>query len=135
MFNVIQIDHTADIGIEVTGDSMSEVFKGAVIGMSDLIVDTSSVEGLEEKMLRLENPDNGGLLVDLLTELLFLLDVESFIVSNVEIEYGPGEVVVRLMGDELDLNKHDVGMEIKAVTYHMLEVSDDPPHARVLFDI
>ena len=135
MFKVIQIDHTADIGIEVSGDSMAEVFKGAIIGMGDLIVDTKTVAGPIEKVVTITNPENGSLLVDILTEMLFFLDVESFIISDVNIEYEPGKLVAHLKGDTLDLNKHDVGMEIKAVTYHMLEVSDNPPYARVLFDI
>ena len=39
-------------------------------------------------------------------------------------------------GEELDLSKHRYGMEIKAVTYHMLEIHDmDPFFVKVLFDI
>ena len=42
----------------------------------------------------------------------------------------------KIFGEKFDLSKHKIGAEIKAVTYHMLEVKNKRPfHVQVLFDI
>ena len=42
----------------------------------------------------------------------------------------------QVLGEEFDSPKHKKGIEIKAVTYHMLEVNNKKPYyVQVLFDI
>ena len=41
-----------------------------------------------------------------------------------------------VFGEKLDMSKHKIGSEIKAVTYHLLEVKKSKPfYVQVLFDI
>jgi SHS2 domain-containing protein len=41
-----------------------------------------------------------------------------------------------VFGEKFNISKHKAGAEIKAVTYHMLEVKNKKPyHIQVLFDI
>ena len=42
----------------------------------------------------------------------------------------------KVFGEKLNMAKHKAGSEIKAVTYHMLEVKNkEPYYVKVLFDI
>ena len=52
MFSYRILDHTADIGIEVSGKSKEDIFIYAVEAMSDLIVDLNSISHDEEKTIK-----------------------------------------------------------------------------------
>jgi SHS2 domain-containing protein len=69
--------------------------------------------------------DPGGLLVDWLNEMLWLLEVGQAVVTGVRVERvgdgtASGEVVLAAGGPEPD------GILVKAVTYHRLRVEPDP---------
>ena len=66
------IDHTADIGLKAYGKTLSEAYENAAKGMFDIITDSSEIESVGQYDIRLEAPDLGQLLVDFLSELLFL---------------------------------------------------------------
>ena len=135
MYNVEYIEHTADIGIDVSGDTYTEVIRGCVLGMCDLIVKIDDVKLQITEVITLENDDHEMMLVDLLTEILFLLEVKGFVAGSATVTVEGSSVTVEMKGETLDTSRHSIGMEIKAVTYHMLEITEDPPHARVLFDV
>ena len=72
--------------------------------------------------IRVEGEDREFLLVDWLTELLRVLELHGVVLSefDVTIEEGKLDAVVR--GEALDPAGHRLGHEVKAVTYHALEV-------------
>ena len=135
MYEVSTIEHTADIGIEVSGDSLTEVLRGCILGMSDLIVPNEQVTPKVKELLIIEYYDLETLLVDLLTDVLYLLEVKGLVICEASVDIGKDKVLVNVSGEGLDLSKHEVGMEIKAVTYHTLKITEEPPFARVLFDV
>jgi SHS2 domain-containing protein len=44
-------------------------------------------------------------------------------------------VICDAVGERLNFDKHITRTEVKAVTYHMLEVNENGPYVTVLFDI
>ena len=44
-------------------------------------------------------------------------------------------MVCRARGETLDRTRHRVRSEVKAVTYHMMEIDRDTPSVTVLFDV
>ena len=71
-----------------------------------------------------------SLLVNYLSHLIFLFDTEDFLVSktNLVLEIGKVNTISgKLKGDFYDETKHGYGVEIKAISYHMLEISEGPP--------
>ena len=66
------IDHTADIAIKAYGKSLSEAFENAAKAMFDIITDSSEIESVGQYDVELEAPDLEQLLVDWLSELLFI---------------------------------------------------------------
>ncbi len=132
------IDHTADIGIRAFGKNISEAFENAAKGMFDIITDESEIENIGQYDIVLEAPDLEQLLVDWLSELLFLNTSKNIVFSffKVEIDDKENRLKGRVFGDKYSISKHKIGTEIKAVTYHMLEVRNKRPyHVQVLFDI
>ena len=132
------IDHTADIGVKAFGKNLSEAFAHAAKAMFDIITDSSIIESKGEYQIELSADDLEQLLVDFLDELLFLQGVKNLVFGgfNVWVDEKESSLRATVSGEEFDTNKHKVGVEIKAVTYHMLEVQlGNPCFVKVLFDI
>ncbi|MHB8894951.1 MAG: archease [Candidatus Geothermincolia bacterium] len=132
------IEHTADIGMEVEADSLPDLFAGAALAMFSLMVDVEAVGQTTEKLIKLEASDLEELMFRWLNELVFFMSADRLVFSSFEVarvtERGI-EAVVR--GEPMDPAKHNLELEIKAVTYHELEVSShgDGWFTRVIFDV
>ncbi len=133
------LDHTADIGIEVYGQTKKEALANTVEAMFDLIVESDSIAALEEKQLSVSGVDTSDALINLLREALYLLHGQSWLCKTCEIlEMEEEHIAARLQGEPYDAKKHLLKMEIKAVTYHTLkieQVADKNWRVRVIFDV
>ena len=132
------IDHTADVGIKAYGKTLSEAFEHAAKGMFDIITDNSEVESVGQYDIALASADLEQLLVDFLSELLFLNSAQNLVFGffKVEVDEKKKSLRAHVCGEPFHSEKHKIGNEIKAVTYHMLEVSKKKPYfVQVLFDI
>ena len=132
------IDHTADVCIKAYGKTISEAFEHAAKGMFDIITDSSEIDSVGQYDIALEAPDLEQLLVDWLSELLFLNGAKNLVFGffKVELDEKNNRLSAHVFGEPYNISKHNMGAEIKAVTYHMLEVkSKKPIHVQVLFDI
>ncbi len=132
------VDHTADVGIKAYGKTLSEAFENAAKGMFDIITDSSEIENIGQYNIELEAPDLEQLLVDWLSELLFLNSAKNIVFGffKVELDDKKNKLSAKVFGEKFDISKHKAGAEIKAVTYHMLEVKKKKPfRVQVLFDI
>lgn len=132
------IDHTADIGLKANGKNLSDAFAHAAEGMFDIITDSSKIDGKGEYHIELSSDDLEQLLVDWLNELLFLQGAENLVFGNFSVTVDEKNVCLSatVSGEIFDSKKHQIGMEIKAVTYHLLEVHQgNPCFVKVLFDI
>lgn len=152
---VREIEHTADLGLEVEAASLEELFQRAAAGMMALVRSSDEVDVPEERlgsrarppaasadprMIRIQldggaEEDLAPLLVRWLRELLYLQEVEGFVYRDTTFE--------RLDESGLRANVRPDPRpspqirELKGVTYHGLEVerAGDRWRARVIFDI
>lgn len=130
------IDHTADVCIKANGKTISEAFEHAAVGMFDIITDNSKIGIVGQYNIELDAPDLEQLLVDWLSELLFLNSAKNLVFGSFKVAIGENHLSAQVFGEEYDTSKHKMGVEIKAVTYHMLEVKNKEPfYVKVLFDI
>lgn len=132
------IEHTADIAIRAYGKSLSEAFEQAAKGMFDIITDKSEIETVGQYDISLDAPDMEQLLVDWLSELLFLHSTNNIVFGffKVDLDEKENRLSAHVFGEPFNISKHKVGVEVKAVTYHMLEIRNKLPyHVQVLFDI
>jgi len=132
------IDHTADVGVKAYGETLSQAFEHAAKGMFDIITDSSEIENTGQYEILLKAPDLEQLLVDWLSELLFLNSAKNLVFGFFKVEINKKNKTLkgRVFGEKFNVSKHNIGAEIKAVTYHMLEVRKKSPyHVQVLFDI
>ncbi len=130
------VEHTADVGVKAYGETIAEAFEHAAEGMFDIITDESTIQPIGEYTIILEAPDLEQLLVDWLSQLLFLNGAHCFVFGRFEVTLTGTSLSARVFGEKFDTKKHRMGVEVKAVTYHMLQVHlEDPLFVQVLFDI
>jgi len=112
----------ADAGLRVSANSIEELFEDAARGMFAIISGEKPPGWDETRRIHLEAVDRESLLVDWLSELLYLLEVKLFwtIEPDVKIE---GETLEASIGG-VKMEGTVSGTEIKAVTYHMLEIHE-----------
>lgn len=132
------LEHTADVGIIVHGDTLPELFANAALGLFSLMVETSGVRPLESREITVQARDLETLLVRWLTELLYYLDAEEMLFSRFDIiDLSDTSLRARAFGEHIDRDRHELHFGVKAVTRHMLEVARENGgyRATILFDI
>ncbi len=138
MSKYILINHTADIGIDIFGTTLHELFANAAFAMFDIITDLSLVEGKNEYKIKVSGIDKEQLLVNWLSELLYLHDVKNVLFKDFSvIEVHDTQLNASLHGEVFIEGKHVIKTEIKAVTYHNLSITKKNQQwkARVIFDL
>ncbi len=131
-------DHTADLGVEITGASQEEVYAGAAGALFDLLTDLSSVRESEERTLTVEGEGPDDLLVNFLRELLYSWNGEGFLMKRCTVlEAAPRRLTAVLRGETYDPARHRIRMEIKAATYHQASIRRTAAGwmGRVVFDV
>jgi SHS2 domain-containing protein len=132
------LEHPADLGIEAQGKNLAEAFEAAAGGLMSLLVDSTTVNGTETRLIQLTAGDSGQLLVKWLTEILYLFDGENFISKKFEItRWKEDSLAAEVTGEKLDSLKHVTRMDVKAITYHQLAVEQNRQggKVRVFLDI
>ena len=133
-----EIEHTADIGIEVEADTPSELFRRAGLALFSLMVSLEGVEAREEREESVQAEGWEDLLHDWLSRLLHSFLQDGFIAATITIEeLDSTRLHARLVGEKLDYKRHNFETEIKAVTYHQLSVTCENGRwqARAIFDV
>ena len=132
------IDHTADFGIHVFGMDSKDLFANAAFALFDLVTDISAVKGENKKEITVTGSDWPDLMVNWLRELLYLWAGNELLVKSVKIQkITTSEINAILCYDCYDPDRHVVKNEIKAVTYHQIQVTPCPRgwEARIIFDV
>ena len=132
------LDHTADLGIVVTGDDLEDLFRKAARSIIQIMLGNSRVKGNESLRISLDGEDLADLMVRWLGEILYLFDAEQKIVSGFKmLKVNPTHLEAVLDMAAFQPHYHNIITEIKAVTYHQIEVTQNPEgwSARVIFDL
>ena len=132
------IDHTADLGICVFGADVKDLFANAAFALFDLITDIDALKGLNEYKVHITGDDWPDTMVNWLRELLYLWTCKEMLVKATDIFYlTEHEVTARVNFDLFDPDLHKIKNEIKAVTYHQLQVESGPLgwESKIIFDV
>ena len=130
--------HTADLGMTVIGHSCEDLFINAGIATLELLVDNKAAETGKKVEISLYGNDLPDLMVKWLSEILYLFEGEKLVVSGINIDsIDNNNIRSTLSVMEFDSRYHEIQREIKAVTYHQIEVKEKNGlwSARVIFDL
>lgn len=131
-------DHTADIGIRVFGASVEELFVHAAEALFDVLTDLNSIRKDLSREVEISGTDREDLLVRWLGELVYLCEGEGYLFREFSILHlTPTSLKASARGERFDPARHTFKTEIKAVTYHQVEVAqkDGLWIGKIIFDI
>jgi SHS2 domain-containing protein len=128
------LEHKADLKIRAFGKDKKELFLNAMIGIFESAKYESQGKEMK-KEIKVSSLDLPSLLVDFLSEVLYLSEVNREVYDNIQFKkFSEKEIKGILFGKKLKR----IGIQIKGVTYHNLEVrqkKDKTWQATILFDI
>ena len=133
-----QISHTADIAIRVYGKDLKELFTNAAYGMFDIIADLEGLKSSVSIDLNLKAPSKEELLVCWLDELLYNFYTKSIIFFEFDASFlSEEQLMVKAYGRHIGENRNRLKTEIKAATYHDLNIKEGPDGLSVdiVFDV
>lgn len=131
-------EHTADVGLLAKAPDLNNLFADAARALFALIVeDPGDIRPETEIALELEGTEVDYLLFDWLNELLFRFETEHLLLADFEVNVRDDGLTAVARGEPLDAERHQLAHEVKAITYHQLEVKQTPEgwQARVIVDI
>ena len=116
-------DVTADIGFKAYGKNLNEAFENAGLAIFNIISDTSNIDSTTEITFEITSEDEVSLLYDYLEELLFYHETEFMLFSKFHVEIDDNlNLKAKIFGEGIDWNKHERKTEIKAITFHKMDV-------------
>lgn len=119
-------EHTADLGLRVRAASFETLLEEAGEGLfSMMVTNLHEVRRLQEKTYRVEGTDADYLLFDWLNELLYTFESERLLLSDFTVELDANGLRAVARGEPMDLQRHQMEHEVKAITYHGLQVEED----------
>lgn len=137
-----EIDHTGDIGIEVTAPTLTQLFERAALGMFQVLTDLDVVQTPDATPITVDGRDREALMVRWLSELNYCHTVDDVLYGAVEVESIDETddgltLTATARGEPIDPARHTVYTEIKAITFHGLDVheTEDGWAVQVIFDM
>ena len=136
------LDHTADIAADVNADSLNELFVASAMVWRESISDDRREYTTELRSIDLYENNLEILLVSFLNELNFLFQSEGWLMDSISLieimpHYDLWNLKSEFLGSYFNRKKMNLKSEIKAVTYHQMEVKEENGkyYTRIVFDI
>ena len=132
-------EHTADVQVRSWGASLEEAFSQTAYSlMATITPDLKKISTKIEKEITIKAEDKEALLFDFLSEFLYIFDVDELVfsqiyVSKIEKFNDNYKLQATLKGEKFDLDKHEIGIEVKAITYSFMNIVEK--HASTIIDI
>lgn len=123
------LDHGADIGLEVKSDSLEGLFGEAGKALFSLMVDMDEIKAEKSLELELSESNLEDLIYEWLSELLSLSNLKGqvygeFSKLNIAESNEGYRLEATARGENIDPGRHELGTEVKAVTYQGLEINE-----------
>jgi SHS2 domain-containing protein len=131
-------EHTADLGLRVTSIDLDGLFRDAASGLFAMIAEPAAHgRPAGRRAFEITGERHDFLMVDWLTELLYVFDTERLLSGEFEVTVDGRGLRASAACFTLDVGDYQVLREVKAITYHGLKVerTADGWLAEVIVDI
>jgi SHS2 domain-containing protein len=131
-----ELDHTADIRLRVRSPTLGSLFGETAMAMMTIVYGESR-PGKEERTMEIGAENTEDLLIDFLSEILFLSEVEYLVFSSINVHIAGNVLRASLKGEPFDPERHRGGTEIKGISYSGLKIvkEDEGYVLDILFDV
>ncbi|HEX9700068.1 MAG TPA: archease [Acidobacteriota bacterium] len=122
----LEIDHTADVGFEVWAPRLPGLYAEAVRALAEICYDLPSVRPVQERRLSVRGASPEERLVRWLQEVYLQLEIDTWLAAAAsDMSLAGDEVAGTLSGEPYDPQRHTLHTEIKAITYHGLDIREE----------
>lgn len=131
-------EHTADLGLRVNASTLEELLIEAARGLlAMLVANPEAVRPVQTKTISIAVEEPSYLLFDWLSELLYAFETDKLLLSQFDLQINDQQLSATCRGEPMDVSRHQMEHEVKAVTYHHLRVeqTDRGWQAEVIVDI
>lgn len=136
------LPHMTDAFVEVQAPTLAGVFEEAAFAMFDIMTDPTAIERSFVDQFEVTSHDEISLFHDWLEQLLLKFDLDGKVYSIFHVEkINPQNenlyLAAKAQGGLFERGRHPAKVEIKAVTYHRMEVRATPEGyvARYILDL
>ncbi len=119
------LEHSADLGFEASGSDLHGAIDQAVAALGAILAGPEVGQASQRRSVELSERDPEALVVSLLSECLYLLEVQAWLARGAQLVLGPDGARGTLRGEPYDPMRHD-GTDVKAITWHQLAVRETP---------
>jgi len=133
-----QVFHTADLGIQLTSDTLPGIYINSARALTDLIAGIKNIRPLSESEITVEGIDSDDLLIRWLNELIYIYDTERKIFSDFKItDLTDTKLHCKVKGEIYNPNEHIIKNDIKAATYYNASIERTEARFKVtiIFDV
>ncbi|UCE67044.1 MAG: archease [Candidatus Zixiibacteriota bacterium] len=123
-FRIIENIVSGDFAFEAFGETLEDLFASCAEACFSAMAELSKVDPKIDYSVDISADNLDDLLVDFLSELIYLKDAEKIFFSRFDINIDADNISLNAVarGERIDYNKHDVKVDVKAATYHNLEI-------------
>lgn len=131
----------ADVCFEASSKTLEELFESAGLATTNTMVKSlKKISGKEKRKISVSADTIENLLFKFLEEIIFLKDARQLIFSKYKIKISQGKtckLACEALGEKINMKKHEMLVDVKAVTWHLFEVKKEKNiwRARVILDI
>jgi SHS2 domain-containing protein len=131
------VEHTADLALRGRAPALPGLFRVMAQALFSVIVDPETVNPRLERRVSLRGDSTEDLLHDWLEELNALHQIHGEVYGEFEPRIAKNVLEATVRGEAIDPDRHRLGIEVKAVTWHDLRLTetDSGCEATVLLDI
>ncbi|PKL63267.1 MAG: protein archease [Methanomicrobiales archaeon HGW-Methanomicrobiales-2] len=131
-----ELDHTADVLMRVRGATLGELFADAGRAMFHVMYGPCEDRGIE-RQISLDAENLESLLIDYLSELLFITEVENTVFCTFDVDIQGTRLIAALRGEPFDPARHSAGSLVKGISYFGLEIvkEEEAYVVEIIFDI
>ncbi len=132
----VELEHTADVKIRVEAETIEELFSEAVRALMVTMYGTAA-PGTRTARVEVHAGDLVGLVHDLLSEALFLSEVNEVVFASARLTIEKDVVQGILQGEPFDPARHRGGREVKGITYSGMKIrkEDDKYILDIILDV
>ena len=142
MGSYVNLDHTADLAIQVKAEDISDLIRTAADAWRDIVFENQTIVPLEQERIEIKGETAEEILVECLSELNYLSQIKGKIFHSYEqLTVSESKKQLNLKAvinvDRFDVKRHQTVVEIKAVTFHQLDIQKVNKHLQtvIVFDI
>ena len=124
------LTHTTDAYIEAVGSTLEEALENAGASLIDTMCNSETVSPIITEEMRVGAENELALLYEWLEALLLKFEIEQKVYSEFKVKLlrlpdGKLGIDAVVRGEQYDKRRHGAKVEVKAVTYHRMEIVRD----------